>query len=95
MGVGGMIKDGFATEDVFPIVGLMLSSSATNSRPSVSGVGINPQSVRQRFCQGHVEDAINVSKRFLFISIPNNATRDRSKLEVMEEVNGTMTASKL
>ncbi|MCD2452388.1 hypothetical protein GO003_018530 [Methylicorpusculum oleiharenae] len=49
-GFGGMIKDRFATEDVFPILGLMQSSKATNNRPSVSGEGINPQTVCQSFC---------------------------------------------
>ena len=77
----------------FPILGLMQSSKATNNRPSVSDEGINPQTVCQSFYQGNVEDAINVEKRFFLISILNKVTRERSKLDVIDDVNGTITAS--
>jgi len=44
-----------------PTLGLMKSSKTSNSRPSVSGDGINPQTVDISFCQGNIEDAIKVT----------------------------------
>ena len=34
-----------------------------------------------------------VKKRFFLMPMPNKVTKERSKLDVMDEVNGTITAS--
>jgi len=57
IGFGDMIKYRLATEDIFPTLGLIKSSKASNSRQSVSKDGINPQTEDISFCQGNQASA--------------------------------------